>query len=340
MYNVGVIPGKFLPPHRGHLFQIINAATKCKKLYVVVSDNREISRIKCQEAGLKEITLELRALWLSLEFQNIDNIEVLILDEADIPEYPQGCEAWSQAIFKLLPRFDVFFGGEKEYMETYMRFFPSHAYKVFDYKRSRYSISGTVIRNDPLGNWDYILGSARGFFAKRVLITGTESCGKTTMTKYLAKIYHTSWTEEYGRHYSKLHLGGNESLFSFEDFEKIAIKQHELDNLALKGANKIVFFDTDAVVTQYYCHLYLNKYNKNIERYVDPSKYDKVFILTPNVEWVGDGLRFKNQQSERERLHNKLFTMYKERGFNKITLIEEEDYSSRLEFIINCCDNL
>jgi len=38
MYNTGVVPGKFFPPHRGHLNQIISAATQCNKVYVVVSE--------------------------------------------------------------------------------------------------------------------------------------------------------------------------------------------------------------------------------------------------------------------------------------------------------------
>lgn len=340
MYNVGVVPGKFFPPHRGHLLQIINAATQCKMLYVVVSDNRNISKDKCIKEGLKDITIELRALWLSIEFGNIDNIKVLTLDESNIPEYPDGSQDWAKMLCELIPKkIDVIFGGELEYHDTYMRYFNDIEYSVFDYKRSRYPISGTEVRKDYLHYWDYILGSARSFFAKRVLISGTESCGKTTIVKYLAKIYHTSWTEEFGRHYSNLYLGGNEDLFHVDDFEKIAIKQSELDDLALKSANKIAFFDTDAVVTQYYCHLYLDQDNIDIERYITPSKYDVVFLLSPNVEWVADGLRFKSEQAQREILHEKLLQMYIDRGFkDKIVIVDSDNYNDRLKFIVDYCD--
>ena len=50
------------------------------------------------------------------------------------------------------------------------------------------------IRSNILGNWHYILGAARPFFSKKVLIAGTESCGKTTLTKCLANLYNTSWS--------------------------------------------------------------------------------------------------------------------------------------------------
>ena len=63
MYNVGVFPGKFFPPHRGHLNAIIHAATQTNLLYVVVSDNMEIASDVCKEQHLQDMPLNLRAKW-------------------------------------------------------------------------------------------------------------------------------------------------------------------------------------------------------------------------------------------------------------------------------------
>lgn len=41
MYKLGVYFGRFCPPHRGHLYQIIVASTRCEKLIVVISDNKK-----------------------------------------------------------------------------------------------------------------------------------------------------------------------------------------------------------------------------------------------------------------------------------------------------------
>jgi HTH-type transcriptional repressor of NAD biosynthesis genes len=143
------------------------------------------------------MNLKLRTKWLSQELQGFEHIKVAMLDETGIPMYPYGWEGWSKRLKDLIPeKIDVIFGGEPEYKENNDIYFPDAAYELFDYKRDRYPISGTEIRNNPVKHWDYILGSARNFFAKKILITGTESCGKTTMAKYLGKIYHTSWTEE------------------------------------------------------------------------------------------------------------------------------------------------
>jgi len=344
MHNAGVFPGKFFPPHRGHLNAIIQAATQVNLLYVVVSDNMDIATKICREEKLQDIPLELRAKWLSIELQDIDHIKVIILDETGIPPYPHGCEQWAKKLQEAVPeKFDVIFGGESEYRETYMKSMPEVAYKVYDYQRTRYPISATIIRKDYLKNWDYILGSAREFFARRVLITGTESCGKTTLVKYLAKIFHTSWSEELGRYYPNKHLGNNDKLLSSEDFFRIAFLQQMQDEeaLALRSANKIVFFDSDAVVTQYYCGLYTGSYNIEIEKFVDPSKYDVVLVLTPHVKWVADGMRYKSDKIERMRLHEQLYKMYVDRGFERILMvIDEVTYRSRLNVAVEVSDEL
>jgi len=342
MYNIGVVPGKFFPPHRGHLNQIIRAATQCNKVYVVVSDNEDIALDKCRKDNLPYIPLKTRALWLSLELQSFDHIKVVMLDETGIPEYPDGSVQWCKMLTDLIPeKIDVIFGGEMEYQDTYMKHLPGIEYNVYDYKRSRYPVSGTEVRHNYLEHWDYILGSARPFFARRVLITGTESCGKSTLVKYLGKIFHTSWSEEYGRYYSADYLGGNEDLFQLSDFARIARIQQAQDEIALKGANRICFFDTDAVITQYYCHIYTGNHNPIIYSYVDPQKYDMVLMMGPTVGWVEDGLRFKSEQAERERLHKKLLYMYLDRGFkDKIIEINDDNYSARLARVMDFADKL
>lgn len=340
MYKVGVFPGKFLPPHRGHLNSIINAATQCEKLYVVVSDHPEENSRLCEVSNLKPIDLKTRAKWLSIELQTFDHIKILMLDETGIPVFPEGWYEWSLLLNKTVPEpFDVIFGGEVAYEEKHKEYFPNIEYKIFDYKRERYPISATLIRQNPLEHWDYILGSARSHFAKRVLLTGTESCGKTTMTKYLGKIYHTSWTEEVGRYYSERELGGNEDVFTIHDFERIAYQQIIEDEYALKTCNRITFFDTDAVVTQYYLGQYLEgAYSESIDRLVDPSKYDVVLLFTPDVKWVPDGLRFLSNSDLRWKLHKQLKQMYLDRGFKIIEI--DGDYHQRLQKTVEIVDSL
>lgn len=49
MYNVGLFPMQGVPPHRGHLYEIIQASTQCEKLYVVISHNEHINDELCKK---------------------------------------------------------------------------------------------------------------------------------------------------------------------------------------------------------------------------------------------------------------------------------------------------
>lgn len=336
MPKVGVYFGKMIPPHRGHLTAILNAATQVQKLYVVISDNVNRTARICKEAGIPNIPVNLRMQWLKQEFQDMPHIKVVKLDETGIPEYPNGWTEWAKLMQEAVNEdIDVFFCGEKEYVENLNKYFPNAIVKLFDPHRTNYNISATRIREDVLANWEHLLGPARPFFAKKVLIAGSESCGKTTLTKALAKLYCTSWSEEVGRYYAMKYLGGDETIFTNADFARIARQQLEQDYEALRSCNKICFFDTDATITQYYSILYMGHRNDQVEACIDPNKYDVVFLLKPDVEWINDGQRLNGDQERREKLHERLKHMYIERGFEDKIIEVGGDYNTRLNTIIN-----
>lgn len=339
--TVGVMAGKFLPPHRGHLTSILRAHTMCDKLYVVISERTE-DQLLCSSVGCQYISGKLRKKWISQETQNIDGINVLLVNEDGTPPWPENGKEYADLVRAAVKeKIDFMFVGEPAYLTNSSTRFPEAEYILIDPNRSRWNISGTEIRKDPLKNWDFIVGSARSFFAKRILITGTESCGKTTITKKLAKIYNTSWSEEIGRNYSHDYLGGDESAFTDDDFMRISHLQYENDLDALRKANRICFFDTDAVVTSYYANIYLGHEVSSVKRYVDPSRYDLVFFMSPDVKWVDDGLRFLGNQDERWRLHKILKDLYLNAGFDPNKIIDVSGgYPQRLDTILDAIDSL
>ena len=341
MYKTGVYFGRFLPPHRGHLYQMIEASTRCEKLIVIISDNADQTREICREAGIPEISYRLRKQWISQQIQDIDHISVRVLDETDIPVYPQGWEKWSQRMREVVGEpIDAFFVGDMEYSDTLAQYFPESKVELFDPKRTRYPISATDIRGDILGNWHYILGAARPFFAKKVLVAGTESCGKTTLVKCLAKLYNTSWSEEVGRYYARDYLGNDETIYTDEDFTRIAHLQFEQDYRALRAANKVCFFDTDATYTDYFSELYMGHRNELVQKYIDADRYDLLIYLKPDVKWVADGQRLNGDEDKRKLLDDRLLNMYIYHGFGDKIAIVGGDYNQRLSQAIRLIDNL
>ena len=308
---------------------------------MVISDNAEQTRALCEADGLPEISYRLRKQWFSQQVQDMPHIQVRVLDESDIPVYPEGWQEWSKRMREVVcAPIDAFFVGDLSYSETLASYFPEAKVELFDPSRTRYPISATEIRKNILGNWHYILGAARPFFAKKVLIAGTESCGKTTLTKCLAKLYNTSWSEEVGRYYARDDLGNDETIYTDEDFGRIAHIQYEQDYHALRSANKVCFFDTDATYTDYFSELYMGHRNELVEKYIDHTRYDRLFYLMPDVRWVADGQRLNGDEDRRRILNDRLLQMYRDYGFgDKITIISG-DYNARLHKAIQLVDDL
>jgi len=206
----------------------------------------------------------------------------------------------------------------------------------------QWPISGTEIRQQPYRHWDYIAGAARPFFVRKILITGPESCGKTTLTRKLAKVYCTSWSEELGRDYQHDVVGGNGDLFDLEDFNRIAHLQYEQDLTALHGANKVCFFDTDAVVTAFFSKVFLGEVASRVESFIEPDKYDLVIMLKPTVPWVADGMRELGEQATREQSFEQLMTLYRHYGFDtdQFVIVDAANYHQRLQDCIKAIESL
>ena len=162
--KVGVFPLKALPPHVAHMMQIIQAVIHSSKIYVVVSDSEERMLQRCEEAGLPPIPLELRKEWMEIQLGGvIENLEILTLDEAGLPPYPDGSSEWCQRLRDLIPEpIDLIFGGDKEYAGTYAKHLPEAQYIKLD--RSEIPISSTEIRADWKTNFHWILACAQPFF--------------------------------------------------------------------------------------------------------------------------------------------------------------------------------
>lgn len=342
MTKIGVFPGKFLPPHRGHLTAILRAHALCDKLYVAVSERPVEDGQLCAEAGIRYVPGVLRQRWLAQELQGL-GIDVVLIDESAIAPFPDGWRDYAALVKQAVPKpIDIIFGGEESYRAGHHLHFPGIDYRVLDPQRSQWPISGTEIRQTPYQHWDYIVSAARPFFAKRVLITGPESCGKTTLTHKLAKVFCTSWSAELGRQYQIDEVGGNGDLFDLDDFNRIAHLQFEQDLDALKQANKVCFFDTDAVVTAFFSQVFLGTIADRIPPYIDPTKYDLVIMLQPTVPWVADGLRELGDSQVRQQTASQLLAMYRQYGFDtdKFLLVSSPDYYERLELCISAVTKL
>lgn len=164
----------------------------------------------------------------------------------------------------------------------------------------------------------------------RIAVTGTESTGKSMLTKQLAEHYKTVWVEEYAREYiDKL---GRE--YNKEDILIIAKTQLEKEKEIEKSANKIMFSDTELIVTKIWSEHKYKTCDEWILENISTHKYGLYLLCNIDLPWEYD------VQREHPHLREYLFNLYlnelKSRNFNYsiVSGINEQ----RLKCAINAVD--
>lgn len=84
---------------------------------------------------------------------------------------------------------------------------------------------------------------------KKVLIIGTESCGKSTLTVNLAHHFNTNYLEEVGRELSE--LSGTDTMM-LSDFTRILLEHKAKELKLLEHSNKVLIEDTDCLITKFF----------------------------------------------------------------------------------------
>ncbi len=141
---------------------------------------------------------------------------------------------------------------------------------------------------------------------KRVSITGPESTGKSKLAQWLAKEYHTLQVPEYAREY--LESSGPD--YVLEDVIKIARGQLKRENATAIKAHRVLFCDTDLLVTKIWCEVVFGSCPPWIENQFHAHRYDLYLLCYPDIPWEPDPLR------ENPDDRDKLFILYQK------TLIE------------------
>jgi NadR type nicotinamide-nucleotide adenylyltransferase len=217
-------------------------------------------------------------------------------------------------------------------------------------KRDINPISATLIRENPIKYWNKIAWAFRPYFSTNILITGTASEGKSTLTKDIATYFGIPYSEEYGRTYMEFY-GKSDTDLTINDFQEFLIEQRRdtKSKIESPGNNGIVISDTDNLVTLMYAQAYVEDnnidltkedYNTlealawNIKRGI---QWDKIFLLPPKNKFVDDGCRYMEQSSmeERTKNYNKLVNLLKQFGWwDKVEIING-DYLENFETVKN-----
>ncbi len=161
----------------------------------------------------------------------------------------------------------------------------------------------------------------------RIVLTGPESCGKTTLAQQLAAHYRVPWVPEYARTY--LHKNGLD--YQEEDLLKIAKGQLYRENRIGAGKPSMLFCDTDLVTIKIWAEYKYGKVDPWILEQVKIRSYDYYFLCGIDIPWQDDPQREHPAQRE------ELFQIYSKelRSLGKPFSIIEGDLPARLQLCNN-----
>lgn len=312
-YKTGMYGGAFDPLHIGHMNCIIKAASMCEDLYVVLSYSR----------NRDFVPMEFRYRWIFNSFKHMDNVHLILLEDSEpSKECYDTCEAWEagrdEVLRQIGRKVDVVFCGS-DYKGT-NRYELLYNCPVIYFDRAELRISSTDVREDPLRYWEYLPEIVRPYFVKKVLLIGGESTGKSTLAHNLALAFNTNCLPEVGRDVCD-YAGGIEELMIEEDFQEILLKHKLLEMEAVKKSNKVLFVDTDALITKFFSHFLftdpeiLSRNDALANAIASINRYDLILFLEPTVAFVQDGTRNERLLEDREGYSNQIKKLFDEFGF-------------------------
>ena len=278
----GLVLGKFMPPHRGHLYLVDFARSFADEVTIVVGS-----------LSGEPIAGALRHQWMS---QLCPQCRVVHLTDEN-PQYPEEhpdfWNIWRSSLQRVVGRpLDFVFAsedyGRRLAQELGARFIPSGGL------RSHIPISATEIRNNPWRHWDCLPRLVRPYYLGRIAIFGPESTGKTTLTRRLAEHFGTAWVPEFARTW----LEGQQGQVSLEDMVIIARGQVASEEALAYQADRLLFCDTDPAATLLWSQELFGQIPSEVAALAHGRRYDLTLLLAPDVPWVEDLVRYRPKGGE------------------------------------------
>lgn len=274
--QTGMLLGKFLPPHYGHVYLGDFARHFVKDLTIVVGTLER-----------EPIPGKLRFEWMRQLFPTVN---VVHLDEElpqDPSEHRDFWKLWQTALQRVLPcRPELVFAsesyGEKLAEVLGGRFIPVNP------DRSIRPVSGTAVRNDPFKHWELIPPPVRAHYVKRVCVFGPESTGKSTLTQMLAAQFDTLAVPEYARTLLEWRAGNLDE----SDMPDIARGQAASEDALAPHANRILFTDTDPLATCVWSEFLFGRVDPTVAALAEARRPDVYLLCDVDVPWVGDLVRY------------------------------------------------
>lgn len=151
-----------------------------------------------------------------------------------------------------------------------------------------------------------------------VVVTGSESTGKTTLAATLARHYHTAWVSEFARQYLDEKVASTGRPLDASDVEPIAHGQIAAEDRGRAAARGIAVLDTDLVSTMVYARHYYGSCPPWIEAAVRARLGDLYLLCDIDVPWVAAPQR--DRPHARSHMHELFVAALESLGARYVTI--------------------
>jgi NadR type nicotinamide-nucleotide adenylyltransferase len=141
-----------------------------------------------------------------------------------------------------------------------------------------------------------------GLKIRRVVLTGPECTGKTTLTNQLARHFNAPFVPEYARHY----IAGLDRRYDYHDVLHIAKKQLRQHNDFYLKNHTLVFFDTYLIITKVWMDVVFKHHPAWIDVELSSNTIDLYLLCNTDIAWIADPVRENGGE-----MRGKLFEIYK-----------------------------
>lgn len=308
-FQLGLVVGKFAPLHTGHEWLIAQAARQSEALLILSYTQPEFAgcSVPTRRAWLAERAAghEVHVIdnaWLAQRCTHLGIAAQLVPPNTASDLVQQHFLAWLLiSVMQRQP--DALFCSENygppcAAVLSARLGHPVQAV-VLDQPRQHQPISATQLRADPGLHAAWLAPCVRAQLARRVLLLGGESSGKSTLAAALANDFATTWVAEYGRELWEAQGGALQE----PDMLRIAQEQVRRENAAWQQAQAraylatrtggyppLVFCDTSPLTTAYYSHWMFQRVAPQLAA-LTQRPYDAIILCLPDFAFVQDGTR-------------------------------------------------
>jgi nicotinamide riboside kinase len=132
----------------------------------------------------------------------------------------------------------------------------------------------------------------------RVVLTGSECVGKTTLSGQIAAHFGALAVPEFSRDYAAMHPRALDLDDAVAIAEGHLLREAEYLATAREAGHALLVYDTDLVSTVAYCHHYHGRCPAFIEQAARMRLADQYLLPDIDVPWVADGIRDRGDRRE------------------------------------------